>query len=221
MIIAVLPIKPPSIGKARLAGQLEPEFREELAMAMYADSLASLVSCRSLERVLVVTSDRRCREIAGELGAEPLDDPGAPDHSAAAELGIEVAAGARARAVLLVPGDCPAVEPGEIDRLVAHSRPRRSCAVVPDRHGTGTNALLIAPPGALAPAFGPGSRERHLRSAEAAGLHAELVEVPSLALDVDTPSDLAVLAEHLAGRPGVAPLTRALLDRDWSAVTVG
>src|SRR5207302_7322924 len=65
-----------------------------------------------------------------------------------------------------------------------------SMLIVPDRHGTGTNALLLTPPDALAPSFGPGSCERHARQARAAGVAAEVVEVPSLATDIDTPEDL-------------------------------
>ena len=64
-------------------------------------------------------------------------------------------------------------------------------AIVPDRHGTGTNALAIAPPDAFAPSFGPGSLERHVSAARDAGLVHRVEPVPSLALDVDTPEDLA------------------------------
>ena len=221
MTVAILPMKPPSIGKTRLADGLEPAFREQLAMAMFEDSLSALTACRSLARVLVVTSDRRCREAAATLGLEVLGDQGDTGHSRAAALGVAAAIGAGARSVLLVPGDCPAIVPGEVDAFVEEHGRERSCAIVPDRHGTGTNALLISPPEALEPAFGPGSRDRHLRSARAAGLHAEVVEVPSLALDVDTPEDLATLSSHLAARPDVARLTRALLDRDWRIARVG
>ena len=66
--------------------------------------------------------------------------------------------------------------------------------VVPDRHGTGTNALVLDPPDAIEPSFGPDSCQRHQRLAGASGVHCEVVEVPSLALDVDTPDDLAAIA---------------------------
>ena len=72
---------------------------------------------------------------------------------------------------LLVPGDTPLLDPHEVDDLLA-TRERRGLAavVVPDRHGTGTNALLLAPPDAIEPSFGPGSLERHLAAA-ARGRH--------------------------------------------------
>ena len=65
--------------------------------------------------------------------------------------------------------------------------------IVPDRHGTGTNGLLLTPPAAIAPAFGPGSRERHQAAAKAAGVDHAVVRLASLGLDVDTPDDLAAL----------------------------
>ena len=78
----------------------------------------------------------------------------------------------------------------EVDALLdRHAGP--CVVVVPDRHGTGTNALLLEPPDAIRPAFGPGSRERHLGLAAGAVVD----EVPGLLLDVDTPEDLAALHE--------------------------
>ena len=65
--------------------------------------------------------------------------------------------------------------------------------IVPDRHGTGTNALLLAPPDVIAPAFGQGSCARHRAAAEASGARVAVAEVASLALDVDTPDDLDAL----------------------------
>jgi 2-phospho-L-lactate guanylyltransferase len=81
--------------------------------------------------------------------------------------------------------------------------------IVPDRHGTGTNALLLTPPDVIEPSFGPGSFARHR---ELAGT-ASVAELPSLLLDVDTPDDLATL---LAGSAD-APRTRALLGEAAAA----
>ena len=66
--------------------------------------------------------------------------------------------------------------------------------VVPDRHGSGTNALLLAPPRAIRPAFGPGSRARHETLAREAGAACAVDEVPALLLDVDTLEDLEIVA---------------------------
>jgi 2-phospho-L-lactate guanylyltransferase len=64
---------------------------------------------------------------------------------------------------------------------------------VPERHGRGTNGLLIAPPNAIEPCFGGDSHAAHVAAAAAAG--ATLVELDGpLTVDLDTPDDL-LLAE--------------------------
>ena len=91
--------------------------------------------------------------------------------------------------------------------------------IVPDRHGVGTNALLLSPPDAIEPSFGPGSCDRHAQAARAAGVACAVERVPTLALDVDTGQDLYVLAATLEARRGQAPSTRGALrqlDRSQS-----
>ena len=114
-----------------------------------------------------------------------------------------------------MPGDCPALDPGEVAALLASGDADGGAAVVivPDRHGTGTNALLLTPPDVIAPAFGPGSFARHAGRAAAAGAVVRVAHAPSLELDVDTPGDLAALRAALERLPGAAPRTRALLER--------
>jgi 2-phospho-L-lactate guanylyltransferase len=114
--------------------------------------------------------------------------------------------------VLLVPGDTPLLEAGEIAGLLRRAFEQELGAViVPDRHGEGTNALLLSPPDAIEPSFGPGSLERHTTAAAAAGVSCAVEHVPTLALDVDTGQDLELLAATLEGRRGQAPSTRGAL----------
>ena len=98
----------------------------------------------------------------------------------------------------------------ERDARRAAEAPRR-VVIVSDRHGSGTNALLLTPPGAIPPAFGPGSLARHAGMAAGAGAEVRVAGLRSLQLDVDTPGDLAALRDALGGLPGAAPRTRALL----------
>jgi len=163
-----------------------------------------------VDDILVITADRNAQRIAGGRGARVLDDQ-ERGHNAAALIGIRAAMGDGIERALLVPGDCPMLEPTELDALVARPAPARSVLIVPDRHGTGTNALLLTPPDVLQPSFGPGSAERHLTEASAKGIEAEIVEVPSLALDIDAPEDLAALEATLANTHGRAAHTRGML----------
>jgi 2-phospho-L-lactate guanylyltransferase len=99
----------------------------------------------------------------------------------------------------MIPGDCPLLDAAELDDLIVRTREDRiEFAVIPDRMGTGTNALVISPPDAVEPAFGPGSRQRHIAMGLSASRRVAEHEVPSLALDLDTADDLMELAERLA-----------------------
>ena len=131
------------------------------------------------------------------VGATVLDDPSEAGQSAAALLGIEPprADGRRARAAR--PGRLPGARPGRAGRAARRSA---ACAVVivPDRHGTGTNALLLAPPDAIVPGVRARLASRATRRCAAPpASRSRWSSSPSLAHDVDTPADLAALRAAL------------------------
>lgn len=208
--IAILPIKSFGEAKQRLREQLAPKHRRLLAEAMYRDVLAALGRTEGIAQVLVATSDERARELAIDARTLLLDDRGL-GHSEAATLGARAGLESGFERALLVPGDCPLLDPEELDALLAHDAAARSALIIPDRHGTGTNALLLRPPDALAPAFGPGSCRRHVQSAQDVGSAPEVVTVPSLALDIDTPDDLEALVGAFDRTADAAVHTRAAL----------
>ena len=208
--LAVLPIKGLDQAKQRLRDAIGTAPRRALVEAMLADVLVALRRTEAVAGTLVVSADTVVQRIAEGYGAEVIDDA-QEGHSAAAVLGIEHAQAAGAERVLLVPGDCPLLDPVQLSELIATPAPPRSVLIVPDRHGTGTNALLISPPGAFAPSFGPGSRARHEQLAAEAGIEARTMPVPSLALDLDTPEDLAEIEAELARARGGAAHTRGMM----------
>lgn len=193
---AVLPVKRFSAAKQRLAAGIDDERREALVAAMLEDTLEAIAEARSIERVIVVSGDPRVQEIVATSAAEVLPDPNDEGHVVAALAGIARAEAEGAECVVLLPGDCPLLDPKELDSLLT-GLPARFVAVVPDRHGTGTNALALAPPGAIRPAFGEGSCARHVAAAREAGVPYAVEELPSLALDLDTPADVVALTRVL------------------------
>lgn len=209
---AILPIKSFDEGKQRLTPGMSSGPRRALAEAMFSDVLTALRRASSVAEILVVSSAHSAQRIASGHGAVVLEDA-ASGHNEAAALGITHAIELGAERVLLVPGDCPLLDPSELDALIAHAAPPRSALIIPDRHGTGTNALLLTPPDAINPSFGPGSCARHLEIARARGAPAEVVEVSSLALDIDTPEDLDALRGALATIHGGAAHTRGMLNQ--------
>jgi 2-phospho-L-lactate guanylyltransferase len=177
---------------------------------MVADVLEAIAAARSVERTILVSGEPIAQELAAQVGAEVVPDPADGGHVQAAEAGIARAEAAGARCVVLLPGDCPLLDPRELDRLLT-GIPEPFVAIVPDRHGEGTNALALCPPDAIVPAFGEGSRARHVAAARDAGVPYAVEELPSLGLDLDTPADIVALTRTLEERRGRAPRTARAL----------
>ena len=207
---AILPVKRFAEAKRRLASGIEDERREALVAAMLEDTLEAIAGARSIERTVVVTGDQRAQEIIAASDADVLPDPADEGHVVAALAGIARAEVDGAERVVLLPGDCPLLDPRELDSLLT-GVPASFVAIVPDRHGTGTNALVLSPPGAIQPAFGEGSRDRHVAAARESGIPFAVEEVPSLALDLDTPADVIALTRELEVRRGRGKRTAKML----------
>jgi 2-phospho-L-lactate guanylyltransferase len=208
--LAILPIKTLDDAKTRLAEELDPRPRRALVEAMFSDVLVALRRAKLVDQVLVVSRDHNAQRIAGGYGAMVADDEDT-GHNDAALRGIATAVELGYERVLLVPGDTPLLDPIELDGLISRQVEPPFVLIVPDRHGTGTNALLLQPPEAMKPSFGPGSHDRHHRHAAAAGITAQTVEVVSLALDLDTPEDLQTVERTLDDTRGGAAHTRGML----------
>lgn len=212
--LAILPVKSFGAAKQRLSDLLGQGSRESLAQAMFADVLGSLRRVKGLDAIAVVTDDARAESAAGGARVLVLRDQDETGQSDAAQLGIRHALGAAFDRVLLVPGDTPLIDPLEVDGMLTRAAADELDAViVPDRAGTGTNALLLCPPDVFAPTFGTGSLERHVAAAASRGLRFRVESVRSLMHDVDTPDDLADLGALLEERRGAAPRTRGALNQ--------
>ena len=187
---ALVPIRGLETAKTRLGGDLDPEERTALVTELLRRTLAATRDARRIAGTVVVTMDGAAAEIARRHRAVGLVEH-APGLNGAIEAARSVAQARGATAVLVLPADLPAVSAAALDDLLAISADPDEPLVglVADRHGTGTNALLLQPPDVIEPAFGSDSRVRHQLAAIAVG--ARYVELGgTLAIDVDTPDDL-------------------------------
>jgi 2-phospho-L-lactate guanylyltransferase len=207
---AIVPVKRFPDAKQRLAPGVGSERRMALVAAMLEDVLEAISAARTVERTIVVSGDPVAQEIAASASAAIVPDAADEGHVEAALAGVARAEADGARCVALLPGDCPMLAPHDLDRLLT-GVPEPYAAIVPDRHGEGTNALVLSPPSAIRPAFGEGSRARHVQAAREAGVPYAVEEIPSLALDLDTPADLVALTRELEGGSSAARRTAAAL----------
>ncbi|HEV2785863.1 MAG TPA: 2-phospho-L-lactate guanylyltransferase [Solirubrobacteraceae bacterium] len=210
---AILPVKRFAAAKARLGDDLSSGTRRALTESMVTDVLMALRRTKAIDEVLIVTSEPAAEAIGHGYGATVLADDAEAGQSAATLIGIAHALEQSARRVLLVPGDCPALDPAQLTELLDRPLLGRSVTIVPDRHGSGTNALVLVPPDVIEPAFGEDSRARHEQAAAAAGVPCDVEEVPTLLIDVDTGDDLEALRRLLADHHGGAAHTRGMLSR--------
>jgi 2-phospho-L-lactate guanylyltransferase len=216
-ICAVVPVKDTRRAKQRLAGILAGARRQELALAMLEDVLATLARVRELAGIVVVTADPAAAAIAVSHGARVARDGAGDGHTGA------VAAAARQLTaegfgMLTLPGDIPLVEGDDIRQLIAvhriaAERDARAFTIAPARDERGSNAVLCSPAAAVPLRFGDDSFFPHLAAARACGIAPVVVRLPRIALDIDTPEDAALFLEYSSSTRAHALLARWRIDR--------
>ena len=204
---ALVPLRGLEDAKTRLGGELDPEERLELVTAMATRTLQAIRDAAGIAGTVLVTADPAAARLAERFGARTIVQR-LPGLNAALREARTVAVDRGATAILILPIDLPGISAAAIEWLVAEAREASAAGhgrpvvlAVPDRHGTGTNALLVAPPGTIEPAFGDGSLADHGRAAAAAGADFVLAGGP-LTFDVDTPADLLVAEAAAVRRSG-------------------
>jgi 2-phospho-L-lactate guanylyltransferase len=212
---ALVPLRGLEDAKTRLGAELDPEERLELVVAMATRTLAATRDARGIAGTVLVTADPAAADLATRFGARTLVQR-LPGLNAALREARALAVNLGATAILVLPIDLPAISPGVLENVLADAadlgatdaastggvRDRPLVLAVPDRHGGGTNALLVSPPAAIEPAFGEGSFAAHRAAAAGAGAAFRRHEGP-LTLDVDTGADLLVAEAGGVGSDGV------------------
>ena len=198
-LVAIVPVRTLEGAKSRLGGSLDAEERQDLVRLLLERTISAAAGVPGIESVLVVSPDPAILALAAGAGARPLRQDGEGLNEGLAQAAGEAIADG-ATAVLVLAGDLPSVSEASIGEILATAAAAASAAraivvVVPDRHGRGTNALLLSPPDTIAFAFGPDSRVAHEAAARAVGALSLEVDGP-LALDLDLPEDLTLAEER-------------------------
>ena len=187
---AVIPVGTLDGAKSRLGAVLDAEERRDLVTRLAGATIRAAVATPGIAETIVITPDDEVRGIALAAGARPIRQRSTGLNAGLREARDEVIA-AGGLALLILPIDLPGVTPEALAQVVdvLADTPPPLVAIVPDRHGRGTNALLIAPPDAIDVCFGGDSHRAHTAAASAAGAHLVELDGP-LTDDLDTPEDL-------------------------------
>ncbi len=192
---AIVPVKPLRRGKSRLAGTLTEDERTNLNQSLLKHTIETLSGLKEIEQVLVVSRDPHALTVARNHGARTVLEDGQPQLNTALKRATVVAQVYATRGVLVLPADLPLISPEDIRELIDRAVDPPVVVIAPDRHQKGTNALLISPSGLIEYDFGENSFERHCQRVRDAGARLEIVNLPSLGLDLDLPEDLELIRE--------------------------
>lgn len=214
---AIVPVKELSEAKSRLSPLFPQDIRKRLTLAMLDDVLCALREVEALSRILVVSRDPDAAAAASRQGAETVSEPLHSDQNGALNFAANIARREGAETILVMPADVPLAEAGDVAGLLKQHGVSPAMTIVPDRHGSGTNALVCSPPDLLPFNFGEGSFLAHVKNAEARGVRPSISHRPSLALDIDTPEDISLLKNSTAD----AGTVRYLRSLDKSALRAG
>jgi len=188
VIFAILPVKNPEAAKQRLREVLTAEQRRALARMLFRRTLTELCCADGIDRVVVATNNLECARISRDAGALVLEEAAQVSHSQSADAACRHVEELGASTAMLVPIDVPTVTASDFSQLAASAE--AGLIVVPSEDGTGTNALVRTPPSCIESRFGPGSFKAHLDQAALKGVSAQVMRIPGLMFDIDTPEDI-------------------------------
>jgi 2-phospho-L-lactate guanylyltransferase len=194
---AVVPVKPLQMGKSRLAKALTAEARLALNRFLLVNTLEKLSLVPELEQVLVVSRDPQVLSIARDMGSVTVQENGEAHLNIALEKAMIVLRQHTIIGALIVPADLPLLKVEDVSKILSAVKDPPVVGIVPDRHCEGTNGLLVYPVGLIPYSFGSGSFQRHCELARQSGARLEVMELESMAVDIDIPEDLLLASDVL------------------------
>jgi 2-phospho-L-lactate guanylyltransferase len=205
--VILIPVKNLSAAKQRLAAVLDQPARTELAQTMLHDVMAAIAAWPSHPPCALVTSDPFAIKLAQQYDFEIIPDPANPGETGAIEMATEICAARGLDSTLVIPADIPLIQAVELEQIFTKA-PAEGSVLIPAADGRGTNAAFRRPANLFPLRFGNDSFKPHLAAAKATGKPCIVLQLQSIGLDVDNPTDL----HPLISRPGETH-TQQLLHR--------
>ena len=191
---ALLPVKAPLQSKTRLTSVLLDQECAALSWAMLKDMLAALNGAEVIDTITLLTKDPDVISYSLQHGLKIVKEESGAGLNASIDSATAELTGAGINELLILPVDLPTVRASDIDKLCR--RHRGNLTVCPAIRDGGTNALVSAPPNAVAAQFGPDSARRFLKTARRNGISAKRMTLRAFERDIDHPDDLVWLLEQ-------------------------
>ena len=198
-IVAVIPIKPLALSKSRLAPALPDTRRHALSLMLLHHVLACVRRTRQPIDPWVVGGDPLVETLSRREGAEPVAELGSGPNETVERAALR-AFSQGADAAIYLPPDLPLLQAADLDALMDASDELHKLVLAPAQRDGGTNAILMPRGLAFRPHLAEGhSFQKHQNLARRNGWPHAVCRTQGLALDLDTPADLAVCLERATG----------------------
>lgn len=187
----IVPVKDTRHSKQRLMASLDAHQRRSLALVMLEDVLAAVAPVRDFARCAVVTTDPDATAMAERFGMRVLTEGAADGHTGSVSAAAHLLGREGASGFLTLPGDIPNMSTSEVEALLRAHRQAPAFTIAPSHDELGSNAVACSPIDAVPLRFGSDSYFPHLAAARRAGIEPTVLRLPGIAMDIDTPEDLA------------------------------
>ena len=187
----IMPVKDTRHSKQRLMASLDAHQRRSLALVMLEDVLAAIAPVRDLARCAVVTIDPDATAMAERYGMRVVTEGAGDGHTGSVSAAARLLGREGASGFLTLPGDIPNIATSEIEALLRAHRDAPAFTIAPSHDELGSNAVACSPVDAVLLRFGSDSYFPHLAAARRAGIEPTILRLPGIAMDIDTPEDLA------------------------------
>ncbi|MBE2222806.1 MAG: 2-phospho-L-lactate guanylyltransferase [Anaerolineae bacterium] len=196
-IWAILPVKPLSQSKTRLAHILSPAERADLTQQLLEHTLQVLQQVPAIAQTLVVSRDAAVLHTAQRYHTDTFTEHEPFHLKTAVTQAAKYATLQGVNSILIIPADLPFLQAYEIQNILNEISTAENCIICPDEKQNGTNALMLPPSINFRFQYGPGSYQKHLAEAQRLKITIKSITTPGICFDLDTEADWHIYQQAL------------------------
>ncbi len=194
----IIPIKPLSLAKSRLASMLDNHTREALVLMMLDRVIRASTAVLSADACLVLGGDQVVRAMLLDHGIEPEEDNDGNLNDALWSA-INLAKAKNYSATLILPADLPLLEPSDILEIIRASNGLTCHVCSPASQDGGTNAFFQPIGNGIKPMMGVASFSKHRSAIESLGRNFVILQRPKIGFDLDNETDYEWASQNIRG----------------------